>query len=129
MIDPRLVERAVENLISNALRFVGAGQRIEIAAWVSEGQLNVAVRNNGPAINAAVRETLFRRHGDGEARQANNHGLGLYLCRLVAEAHQGSIELESHPAWPVSFVLRLGVEVKDTKENPAVIPEGLRVSA
>ena len=53
-----------------------------------------------------MRATLFLRVRTDE-RNFWNAGLGLYFCRLVAEAHGGSIAIEDAPGWNVSFVLKL----------------------
>jgi signal transduction histidine kinase len=66
-----------------------------------------------------MRGRLFDRFVTGERREWQNAGLGLYLCRLVAEAHSGSIELVDVPGWNVSFEARL----------PAVAPEARAAAA
>lgn len=105
--DPALLRRLLENLLSNALRFTPAGGRIQLAAEREEGGFRLCVRNSGPSVPLAVRARLFEKystHGKGEA---HNCGLGLYLCRLVAEAHGGRIALVEREGWNVSFEARL----------------------
>ena len=106
-LDLDLARRIVENLVANALRFVDRSGRVELAAWVEGAALRLAVRNTGPAVPAAVRPFLFQKHAPGELRQVHNTGLGLYLCRLVAEAHGGEMVLAETPGWPVAFEARL----------------------
>lgn len=106
-LDLDLARRLLENLAGNALRFVDRGGRIELAAWETEGAFTLAVRNTGPPVPEAVRPHLFQKHAPGELRQLHNTGLGLYLCRLVAEAHGGEVRLADTPGWPVSFEARL----------------------
>ena len=63
-----------------------------------------------PAIPEKDREKIFDRYYQIEARRASareNRGLGLYFCRLAAEAHGGSIAVASEPALPTVFQLRL----------------------
>jgi signal transduction histidine kinase len=107
VLDPELLERAVENLITNALRFVEKGRHIQVTASAHDAQLVIAVRNDGPAISGPQRQNLFQRFAGGEGRAAHNAGLGLYFCRLVAEGHGGEITLQEDPDWSVSFVIRL----------------------
>jgi signal transduction histidine kinase len=106
-IDRDLLRRLLENLVSNALRFVDRGGRLELAAGLEGGQLVLAVRNTGPAVPEEVRPHLFQKHGHGADRQLYNVGLGLYLCRLVAEAHGGSMALAEAPGWAAAFEARL----------------------
>lgn len=105
-MDLDLARRLVENLAANALRFVDREGRVELAGWEAGGTLTLAVRNTGPAVPEAVRPHLFQKHAPGELRQLHNTGLGLYLCRLVAEAHGGTMALVETPGWPVAFEAR-----------------------
>jgi two-component system heavy metal sensor histidine kinase CusS len=102
-IDRELARRMLENLLGNAMRFLPRGGTLELAATLDGTQLRLAVRNDGPVIPEAVRATLFERFGQGEQRRGHNAGLGLYFCKLAAEAHGGCIGLEDVPGWNVSF--------------------------
>ena len=74
----------------------------------------LAVRNTGSTISAEVRPHLFEKFvSDGRSRQ--NAGLGLYFCKLVAEAHHGYIDVEESPEWPVGFVVRLPAAPPETR--------------
>ncbi len=101
--DLDLMRRLLENLLVNALRYVRPGDRIELEASLVGTELRVAVRNSGPPVPEPVRERLFEKNGPGANRQWHNAGLGLYLCRLVAEAHGGRMVLAETPGWPVAF--------------------------
>ena len=96
----------------NALDFVRPGGRIEVAAWQDSGELRLAVRNTGEPVPAEARLRLFEKHAATGGRRRHNLGLGLYLCRLVAVAHDGNIELLEEPGWAASFVARLPVEAR-----------------
>lgn len=101
-LDVGLFRRLLENLVSNALRHTRGGDRIQVAAWPEAGALRLAVRNTGPAISPEVRAHLFERYAGGRG-EWHNVGLGLYACRLVAEAHGGRIALAESPGWDVAF--------------------------
>jgi signal transduction histidine kinase len=102
-LDPDLFRRVIENLVLNAIRHTGAGDRIEIAAS-SDGQaLRLVVCNTGPGISETERARLFQKDWTGGGGEWRNVGLGLYLCRLVAQAHRGSIALVDRPGWNVAF--------------------------
>ncbi len=107
--DPRLFPRLLENLVSNALRHTPAEGRILLRAAQQNGRVELSVHNSGAAIATAERERIFDKfqHGNGEARRLSGWGLGLYFCRLVAEAHGGGIGVEDVPGWPTSFIIRV----------------------
>ena len=105
--DRELVERSLENLISNALTFAYGGVRVEVSAERCGATLVLAVRNSGPRVPEEVRPLLFDKFVTRDARARHNAGLGLYFCRLVAEAHGGSVALVDDPQWAVNFVARL----------------------
>ncbi|HTP50248.1 MAG TPA: HAMP domain-containing sensor histidine kinase [Anaeromyxobacteraceae bacterium] len=102
-LDGPLVRRMIDNLLSNAIRHVGEGDRIELSAEPLDAGLRIAVRNTGPPVPEEARAYIFEKHVSQGRRDWRNAGLGLYLCRLVAEAHGGSIAVRDRPGWNVSF--------------------------
>jgi two-component system sensor histidine kinase/response regulator len=108
-VDASLVQRVLENLFDNALRYTPARGRIAVEARSSPEHVSIVVSNTGPAIPADERTRLFDKfaRAEGRTRAARgNVGLGLYFCKLVALAHGGDIAVESSEAWPTSFVVR-----------------------
>jgi signal transduction histidine kinase len=107
-LDLDLTRRLLENLAGNALRFGDRRGRVELQAALDGEALVLTVRNTGPAVPASVCPYLFQKHAPPELRQLHHTGLALYLCRLVAEAHGGTIRhATSDDAWPVVFEARL----------------------
>jgi K+-sensing histidine kinase KdpD len=81
---------------------------VELAAVVSDDAVMPTVGNDGPPISGDVRGGLFERYGHRNASQgATNRGLGLYLCRLVADRHGGSISVRHREGGGVCFDLSL----------------------
>jgi signal transduction histidine kinase len=117
-LDLELVERSLENLVVNALTFARSGDRIELWAAREADGLALGVRNSGPQVPPDVRPLLFEKFVTRNLRARHNAGLGLYFCRLVAEAHGGRIALEDEPGWSVSFVVRL------PERTPGAVPLG-----
>jgi signal transduction histidine kinase len=105
--DVGLVERVLHNLFGNAMRYCPPGGRISLAArrWhETEGaSVELCVTNSGPQIPENIRANLFGKYVQGKG---GKRGMGLYFCRLVAEAHGGNISCEAREEGP-SFVLRL----------------------
>ena len=93
--DPRLVDRLVANLVSNAIRHNIASGRVAIATETRNDRALLTVSNTGPDVPAAELERIFQafQRLDG-ARTAERHGLGLGLSivKAIAEAHDASIE-------------------------------------
>jgi two-component system heavy metal sensor histidine kinase CusS len=108
-----MVHRFFDNLVLNALDFVCPGGRVEVAAWQEGRELLLAVRNTGEPVPAEARARLFQKGAvQRGSRQQHNLGLGLYLCRLVAVAHDGTIALRDEPGWSTTFLARLPVEAQ-----------------
>ena len=113
VVHREMIHRFFDNLVLNALDFVRAGGRIEVAAWQEGGELLLAVRNTGEPVPQEARPRLFEKHAAARGGSPAQHlGLGLYLCRLVALAHDGSVALRDEPGWAASFVARLPVEAR-----------------
>ncbi|MDV9033168.1 HAMP domain-containing sensor histidine kinase [Pseudomonas sp. RAC1] len=106
---PTLLERALDNLVRNALRFNPAGQPIEIHARREHEQVLLSVRDHGPGVAPEhllhLGEPFFRAPG----QQAAGHGLGLAIARRAAERHGGTLVLENHPQG--GFEARLALPV------------------
>ena len=103
--DVALVERVLHNLVGNAARYCNQGGTISVTArrWNDEDSVEISVTNSGPQIAEAIRPQLFGKYVRGGG---GKRGMGLYFCRLVAEAHGGRIDCETSPIGP-RFVVRL----------------------
>lgn len=110
VLDADLVERVIENLLDNAVRYAPRGSNVVVRAEHEGDTLVLRVGNAGPAVPKSERDRIFGRYYRLEARRSgarSNRGLGLYFCKLVAEAHGGSIAVEELPDLPTCFVVRL----------------------
>lgn len=104
--DSALVERVLHNLVGNAARYCNQGGTISVAArrWNDDDDsIEISVTNSGPQIPENIRGQLFGKYVRGGG---GKRGMGLYFCRLVAEAHGGRIDYEAAEIGP-RFVVRL----------------------
>ncbi len=108
-VDAELAGRMVENLLDNAVRYAPYKGKVMVSAERDGRDLVLRVGNNGPPVPETEREQIFGRYYRIEARRAGaraNRGLGLYFCKLVAEAHEGSLAVQETEAFPACFVAR-----------------------
>ena len=92
------LERIMENLLDNAVSFSPAGGSIDARLLRREGRIVLTVCDEGPGIPEEKREKVFERfHSDRpEGEDFGNHsGLGLAIGRTIAEAHDGTLHVES----------------------------------
>ena len=99
-LDIELFERAVANLVDNALKFSREGDRITLAARAHNGQVEVSVSDTGPGIAAADVPHLFdrffqSRQSVAPATGEGGKGLGLAIVKRIAELHGGAVAVRS----------------------------------
>lgn len=112
--DALALKRALQNLISNALKYAGAGRWLEVSAVVAAtergAELCIGVRDRGAGIDPADLPQIFEpfyRGRQAHRLQAPGSGLGLSLVRHTIEAHGGRISVESAPDHGTLFTLHL----------------------
>ena len=94
--DPDLFERAVGNLLDNALRFTPENGSIQIALRQQEADFEVAISDNGCGIAAQHMPRVFDRFYRAESsRGSDGAGLGLALVKSIVDLHGGSATIES----------------------------------
>ncbi|MEP6898842.1 MAG: HAMP domain-containing sensor histidine kinase [Rhodanobacter sp.] len=85
-----LLERALDNLIANAIKFSPAGGTVEVGVRVERNVAVVSVRDQGPGVPEAELEFLFRPFFRGSnAARADGHGMGLAIVQRVLQVHGG----------------------------------------
>lgn len=111
-VDPPRLESVVYNLISNAFKYTPDGGRITVAVSHREGEgyYTVSVRDSGAGIPPGKQEVIFDRFvqvGLPVEGQTRGTGIGLALCKEIAELHHGEISVESTPGEGATFTVRL----------------------
>jgi len=112
-VDENELRRALYNLLLNACQAV---KQCEYPAWVAietsidkgEG-LRITIRDNGPGVPDSIRSTLFQPFVS-EGKQSGV-GLGLALCKRIAQAHGGEIVLEDSTSETTAFTIKLPREI------------------
>ncbi|HUJ26272.1 MAG TPA: hybrid sensor histidine kinase/response regulator [Myxococcales bacterium] len=110
-LDEELVRRALENLVSNAVKYTAAGGDVVVGVHPGPGGVAVEVADRGPGIPAELKPQMFEKFGSLEAARGHIRkgiGLGLYLVKLVAEGHGGAVSVEDRPGGGSIFRLTLG---------------------
>ncbi len=92
-----LFQRAVGNLVANALAHTGAGGTVALRALPDDGKVRVEVRDTGSGIEAVHIPHLFNRfyRADRARSSSGGVGLGLALVKCIAGLHGGSVDLHS----------------------------------
>jgi signal transduction histidine kinase len=108
-VDRRLFDRAIVNLVENALQAL-AGEPGQVRGTVrgTDGRATVAVADSGPGIDAAVKARLFEPFF---STKSAGSGLGLVLVKKIVEDHGGGISLDSAPGQGVRVTVWLPADV------------------
>ncbi|MFN5221288.1 MAG: sensor histidine kinase [Cyanobacteriota bacterium] len=106
MADPALLQRLLENLLLNALHHSLRGQRVWLQLSRQSTSWLIDVRDGGRGFAAEDLPRLFQRFARNSSGSAGV-GLGLYLCRLISEAHGGTITASNDPDGGARVVVQL----------------------
>jgi signal transduction histidine kinase len=105
--DGERLRQLVDNLISNAIKYSDAGGEVAVEAEAEDGHVTVRVRDRGPGILPEHHDHIFEKFGRAAGSAKPGTGLGLFLSRSFAEAHGGSLAVESRPGDGATFTLTL----------------------
>ncbi len=106
--DRERLRQVIQNLVDNAVKYSSAGSRVYVSGRADDGGVFIDVADEGPGIPLEDQQLIFEkfgRSGGGAAKPGT--GLGLFIARSIAEAHGGSLEVESVPARGSVFRLEL----------------------
>jgi two-component system sensor histidine kinase BaeS len=120
--DPVRMASAVENLVSNAIKYTHAGGQVVISTGIEGEEIWISVKDNGAGIAANEQEKVFEPfyRGNQGRRIKQGMGLGLSIARDIVEAHGGWISLESQPGKGALFTIHLPLVRAVQPHIPAV---------
>ncbi|MGE5578865.1 MAG: ATP-binding protein [Bacillota bacterium] len=117
--DESRIERCIENLLSNALRYSLPPSPVDLRVRGDDGWVMVEVEDRGPGIDPGDMPRIFERFYRGKAGAGiEGLGLGLYVSRIAVEAHGGTIDVKSSLGCGSTFTLRIPREASGRNRSP-----------
>ncbi|HZB96857.1 MAG TPA: ATP-binding protein [Herpetosiphonaceae bacterium] len=113
LADESRIQMVLSNLLTNAVKYSPEGGVVRIGGWVEDSEVLVYVSDQGIGIAPEDRERIFDRFYRADnslSRATQGAGLGLYLAKVIIEAHGGRIYAESQPGGGTRFVFTLPVD-------------------
>lgn len=123
-VHPALIEQAIFNVLHNALKFSPSGTAVRLSCHESrtaaDRVLVVEISDEGPGIEVAERENVFRMFHTAEKgdRRVAGSGLGLAICKGMIGAHGGSVEI-ADGATGTGCLVRISIPVAEQPGAPA----------
>jgi signal transduction histidine kinase len=120
--DPQLLRIALSQLVENACKYSVPGSTVTVALDRQGDSIAIRVSNTGSAIPYNERGKIFDRFYRGDAgRSTSGSGLGLFVARKIAIAHQGALELEdqNRSGGAVTFCLTIPLKKETANRVPA----------
>lgn len=105
LVDDHMIERLVANLLSNAVKFTPQCGAVRVSTRKRDSGVTIEVWDSGPDVPSSLQSMLFQKF----VRQSDSPGigLGLYICKSIVDAHQGTISVQTPPSGGVSFAVEL----------------------
>jgi len=114
--DRRLLERAILNLVENALQAVGERGTVRVRTRAVDGRLELEVEDSGPGLDPEAQERIFEPFF---STKTGGSGLGLALVKKTAQDHGGDVHLDSPPGGHTRATLWLPVARGTEEKRPA----------
>jgi signal transduction histidine kinase len=105
--DGERLERALGNLVANAIKFTPVGGSVTVAAEAIDGDVAISVTDTGIGIEPEQRARVFERFYKADRGRGDGTGLGLAIVKHIALAHEGNVAVESRPGRGSTFTMRL----------------------
>lgn len=121
--DRARLRQLLQNLLSNAIKYTSAGGEVWIGSALDDGEVVFTVRDSGMGIAPGDLEHIFDRFWRADPARSRTGsrpgaGLGLAICKWTAEAHGGSIEVQSKPGRGTTFTVSLPLGLDQDQPLP-----------
>ncbi|MFH1258825.1 MAG: ATP-binding protein [Elusimicrobiota bacterium] len=113
--DIQLLERVIANLVGNSLKFTPSAGRITIELSEQDDRILVNIADTGPGIPPDYLDKVFNKFQQVAGQRKGGTGLGLTICKLIVEAHQGKIWVESELGKGSQFKFLLPKDLKSVE--------------
>jgi signal transduction histidine kinase len=107
--DRERLRQVLSNLIDNAIKYSPEGEEVVVRALRDDGRVQISVVDRGPGIPFDQHRLIFEKFGRADVPGGSKPGtgLGLFIARSIAEAHGGTLEVESRAEAGATFTLTL----------------------
>jgi len=109
-MDASAIDRAIANLVDNAIKYSNGGEQIEVRLSADNGEAAIAVTDHGIGIPKDEQERIFERFhrvSTGLVHDVRGSGLGLSLVHHIVDAHGGRVTVDSRPGEGSTFTIHL----------------------
>jgi PAS domain S-box-containing protein len=109
LLDRRLIDRVVANLVNNAIKFSPAKSEVMVETAMHDGHVQLRVKDQGPGIPLEQRSKLFQRFSELGSDRRDSTGLGLFIVKTLVDAQGGTVVAEFPPEGGTVFELSFPV--------------------
>ena len=108
-LDSVHMQRALVNLIGNAIEASGSCQNVSVSADIKEDSLSIVIRDDGTGMDEETRGNLFMPFF---TKKSAGTGLGMPIAKKIIEGHDGTIDIKSHPGDGTQVIVSLPTPLK-----------------
>jgi two-component system sensor histidine kinase KdpD len=110
-MDVRLIIQVIINIINNAIKYSPSGSKILLRAYKKKGKVMIEISDDGPGVKDEDKKKIFEKFYSVTKSTISDSkrsiGLGLYLCKIIVEAHGGEIWVEDNKPQGAKFIISL----------------------
>ncbi len=118
-LDTVQMERAISNILDNAIKYTPSGGHVEAAIRQSGNELVLTVRDDGPGISPQDLPTLFEKYHRRARRSREGTGFGLFIVKAIVEGHGGQVTADSTPGHGTTITIRLPAVQERSQQSSA----------
>ena len=119
-VDGMLVERVLQNVVENALKFAPEDSEVELRGSIQHGSCLLEILDEGPGMTPEIQAKAFEKYKSFGRGQKVSTGLGLFFCREVILAHGGDIRLVNRVTGGTNVQIQLPLSIENTDTLPSL---------